>query len=417
MRFLHAADLHLDSPLKGLDRYDGAPVERLRTATRHAFENLVDYALAERVDFILLAGDTYDRDWQDFHTGLFFRSQMVRLDRAGIPVFMVQGNHDAQGVISRQLTLPDNVTVFSSHTPQTHRLESLRVAIHGRSFPNREVSEDWVPSYPEPLADYFNIGLLHTSLSGRPGHDPYAPTDLETLKAKGYDYWALGHVHRRERVCQAPWIVYPGNLQGRHANETGEKGCERIWVEGGQISAEFMALDVVRWHHLSLDLHGVADLAALRTQVLHALKPRLQQGLDRLHALRITLTGISPLYILEAQQPGTLEHNLRAALQELELGEVWLEQVKLALSAPQDRAQLAEGEDAIGELVRLVDTLCADPEQARALVHSELKDLSWPEELLDSDAIPKLHCADTVRALLLDAEATVIARLSQAPRE
>ena len=171
MRFLHAADLHLDSPLRGLDRYPGAPVERLRNATRAALEKLVDKALGEKVDFVLFAGDIYDRDWQDFHTGLYFREQMVRLGRAGIRVFIVQGNHDAQGVISRQLPLPDNVTVFSSRSAQTVRLDELGVAIHGRSFPERAVDEDLVPAYPAPVPGCFNIGLLHTSLNGRGGHD------------------------------------------------------------------------------------------------------------------------------------------------------------------------------------------------------------------------------------------------------
>ena len=257
MRFLHASDLHIDSPLRGLDRYEGAPVARLRTATRAALERLVDMAIAERVDFVLFAGDIYDRDWQDFHTGLFFREQLVRLDRANIRVFIVQGNHDAQGVITRQLILPPNVTVFSSRTAQTFRIDELAVAIHGRSFPDRAVGEDLVPSYLEPVPDFFNIGMLHTSLNGRVGHDTYAPTDLATLLAKGYDYWALGHVHAREVVSEAPRVVFPGNLQGRKADETGPKGCELVTVQAGWIEAEFVALDVVRWNKLVVSLDGL----------------------------------------------------------------------------------------------------------------------------------------------------------------
>ena len=151
MRFIHASDLHIDSPLRGLDRYEGAPVARLRTATRAALERLVDMAIAERVDFVLFGGDIYDRDWQDFHTGLFFREQMVRLGRAGIRVFIVQGNHDAQGVITRQLILPPNVTVFSRRTAQTVQIDELSLAIHGRSFLDRAVDEDLLPSYPAPV--------------------------------------------------------------------------------------------------------------------------------------------------------------------------------------------------------------------------------------------------------------------------
>ena len=172
MRFIHTADLHIDSPLRGLSRYQGAPLERLRSATRRALERLVELAVDEKVDFVLMAGDLYDRDWQDFHTGLFVNAQLVKLKNAGIQVFIVQGNHDAQSHMTRQIPWPDNVKVFSSRTAETAHLKALGVAIHGHSFPNREVPENLVPGYPPALPGCFNIGLLHTSLTGigRPRH-------------------------------------------------------------------------------------------------------------------------------------------------------------------------------------------------------------------------------------------------------
>lgn len=412
MRFLHAADLHLDSPLRGLDRYEGAPVERLRTATRGALGALVDRALAEPVDFVLFAGDLYDRDWQDFHTGLFFREQMVRLDRAGIRVFIAHGNHDAQGVISRQLSLPANVTVFSSRTPETARIDALGVAIHGRSFPDRAVGEDWVPTYPAPVAGCFNIGVLHTSLGGRPGHDIYAPTELATLCAKGYDYWALGHVHARELVCEAPRVVFPGNLQGRHANETGPKGCELVRVEAGRIEAEFIALDVVRWHQVELALDGVDTVAGLHQAFDAALAPLRAEAADRLLALRISLRGVSALFDLEARQPGGLEAELRAAAQDVTGADVWIERVRVALTAPFDRDALLARDDAIGEFVRLAEAYSNDLDSFKALAHAKLGGLLGglaPE--LASDDIPRLDSPDELRQLLNDAEATALARL------
>lgn len=417
MRFIHASDLHIDSPLRGLDRYDGAPVERLRSATRSALERLVDRALAERVDFLLLAGDIYDRDWQDFHTGLFFRGQMVRLERAGIRCFIVQGNHDAQGVISRQLTLPSNVTVFSSRAAQTIRLDELSVAIHGRSFPEREVNEDLVPSYPPPVSGYFNIGLLHTSLTGRAGHDTYAPTDLPTLVAKGYDYWALGHVHAREVLNELPRIVFCGNLQGRHAKETGAKGCELVTVEAGRVEAEFIALDVVRWSQLSVPLDGVDRLESLNEAFARALEPVLAGTTDRLHAVRVTLTGSTLLHGLEAAQPGTLAAAMHAAAQDIGTAEIWIEQVRLDLSTPLDRAQAAQRQDAVGELVRLVDTIAGDDQELMRRAQVELGDLlgAMPAEVTAGD-VPRLDDPAELRSLLMDAEATVLARLS-APGE
>ncbi len=417
MRFIHASDLHIDSPLRGLDRYDGAPVARLRTATRAALERLIDKALAEKVDFLLLAGDIYDRDWQDFHTGLFFREQMVRLDRADIRVFIVQGNHDAQGVITRQLVLPPNVTVFSSRTAQTVRIDELSVAIHGRSFPDRAVDEDLVPSYPAPVADFFNIGMLHTSLNGRVGHDTYAPTDLATLVAKGYDYWALGHVHAREVVSEAPRVVFPGNLQGRNANETGPKGCELVTVEAGRIEAEFIALDVVRWNQVVVRLDGLDRLEALGDAFREALEPVLIGAKDRLHAVRVTLTGSTALHRLEANQPGTLAAAVQAAAQDVSNAEVWIEQVRLELTTPMDRAQAVQRQDAVGELIRLVDAIVSDDAELASRASAELGDLlnALPAEVITGvaagDVLRLDNCAD-LRTLLTDAEATVLARLA-----
>jgi len=414
-RFLHAADLHIDSPLRGLDRYDGAPVERLRNATRVACERLVDRAIAERVAFVLLAGDIYDRDWQDFRTGLFFREQLVRLDRAGIRVFIVQGNHDAQGVISRQLTLPANVTVFGSRSAQTVRLDDLGVAIHGRSFPDRAVVEDLVPSYPPAVAGLVNIGMLHTSLNGRAGHDPYAPTDVQTLAGKGYDYWALGHVHAREVLSESPRIIFPGNLQGRHANETGAKGCELVGVDGGQITSEFVALDVVRWHQVSVALEDLDRLDALAPRFTKAVQPAIEGGPDRLHALRVTVSGRTRLHQLEASQPGTIAAAIQAAAQDVLGAELWIEQVRLALSAPIDRGTVAARDDALGELVRLVDGIAADDDALDALMSASVGDLlgALPPEVMADDT-PRLADRDAMRELLRDAEATVLARLADA---
>lgn len=412
MQFIHASDLHIDSPLRGLDRYDGAPVERLRTATRSALERLVDKALAEHVDFVLLAGDIYDRDWQDFHTGLFFREQMVRLDRAGIRVFIVQGNHDAQGVITRQLILPSNVTVFSSRTAQTFRIDDLSVAIHGRSFPERAVDEDLVPSYPAPVAGFFNIGMLHTSLTGRLGHDTYAPTDLATLVEKGYDYWALGHVHAREVISESPRIIFSGNLQGRHANETGAKGCELVTVAAGRIEAEFVALDVVRWSQVAVALDGIDRLDALSDAFHIALEPALLGAVDRLHAVRVTLTGSTELHRIEANQPGTLNAAVQAAAQDVSGAEIWIEQVRLELTTPLDRTQAALREDAVGELLRLVDAIVGDDAELGLWGQKELGDLlgAMPPEVAAGDVL-RLDNLTELRRLMLDAEATVLARL------
>ncbi|MFA7666597.1 MAG: DNA repair exonuclease [Burkholderiaceae bacterium] len=416
--FIHAADLHIDSPLRGLDAYDGAPVERLRGATRQALVALVDLALERQVAMVLLAGDIYDGDWADFRTGLFFREQMVRLVRAGIQVFVIKGNHDAESQISRQLPALDGVHVFSAHRSETVDLAGIGAAVHGRSFPNRAVPEDLLPTYPPPLPGRFNIGLLHTSLTGRPGHDPYAPTTPQALVATGYDYFALGHVHAREVVHEsAPRIVYPGNLQGRRAGEAGAKGCELVTIENGLIvSAEFVALDVVRWQTLSLDASGLDRIETIATRFREQASALVAGARDRLHALRVVLTGETPLHRVEAAQPGTLAAAVQAAAQEIDEAEVWIESVRLALRAPLTREQAAEHSDALGELLQLTDALLADPDGLKAWAQEQLGALGpLPPQLSDAD--PRTLDGEALAALIRDAEATVLARVRAADDE
>jgi DNA repair exonuclease SbcCD nuclease subunit len=216
MKFVHAADLHLDSPMRGLDRYEGAPHAAMRGATRRALENLVDLCRGESAAFLLIAGDLYDGTWKDYSTGLFFAQQMARLRDAKIPVFVVRGNHDAMSQITKSLRLPDNVRELAAAGPETIEVAGAGepVAIHGQSFAHRAVTEDLAAAYPAAVPGALNIGLLHTSLDGREGHAAYAPTKLATLVQKGYDYWALGHVHAREIVSRDPWVLFPATCRG-----------------------------------------------------------------------------------------------------------------------------------------------------------------------------------------------------------
>jgi DNA repair exonuclease SbcCD nuclease subunit len=413
MKFIHAADLHLDSPMRGLDSYEGAPVDELRGATRRALEALVDLALRERVALVLLAGDIFDRDLGDFHSAIYFRSQLLRLTRGGIRVFIVKGNHDAEGQIGRRLPEVDGVHVFSSRTSEVIDLPELGVAVHGRSFPDRVVTQDLVPNYRDPVPARFNIGLLHTSLSGSALHDPYAPTDVPTLVAKGYDYFALGHIHARQVVREhAPRIVYAGNLQGRHVGETGSKGCELVTVEDGRVvSADHVSLDVVRWHQLTLNVDGLDSITALARQFQQACRGLVSGAEDKLHTLRVRLQGETALQQQEALEPGTLAAALRAATQDFTQAQLWIESVELDLRSPLDRAALLQRDDALGEVLKLVDELSQDDAHLMAWVRARLEPFPpLPGELADAGR-EQLSLAQ-IKALLADAEATVLARLS-----
>ena len=230
---------------------------------------MIDLARAEDVAFVVIAGDLYDGDWKDFSTGLFFAEEMRRLGR---PCFLLRGNHDARSVITRSLRAPDNVREFSSRTCDSFTLDGLDVVLHGHSFPNRAVPEDLSAGYPLPRAGMLNIGVLHSSAEDRGEHETYAPCSVAGLILKGYDYWALGHVHGRRVLCERPWVIFPGNTQGRHARETGSKGCSLVRIEDRRVvSVEHRAVDVLRWASLDVDADG-ADDALLISRITDAVR-------------------------------------------------------------------------------------------------------------------------------------------------
>jgi len=331
MKFLHAADIHLDSPLAGLRMRADLPAEMLRHCTRRAFAAMVDLAIAEDVAFVVIAGDLYDGDWKDFSTGLFFAEQMRRLDR---PCFLLRGNHDAQSVLTSHLPLPGNVRLFSSRSCETHDLPELRVSLHGRSFPNRAVPEDLSAEYCVPRPGVLNIGVLHTSAddAGRE-HAAYAPCDPGRLRLHGYGYWALGHIHQRRELHRDPWIVFPGNLQGRHAKETGAKGCSLVTVEDGRVvHVEHRAVDTLRWAMVEVDATG-ADVATLTGRIAAATQRALSTADGRPMFVRLELHGETPLHAALATDAERLAAEARAAA--IEAGaELWVEAVKLRTQAP-----------------------------------------------------------------------------------
>src|SRR5271154_2996319 len=293
MKFLHSADIHLDSPLAGLLARDDLPDAVIRHCTRRAFAALIDLALEEDVAFVVIAGDLYDGDWKDFSTGLFFAEQMRRLCR---PCFLLRGNHDARSLITRHLKLPDNVREFSSRTCETFLLAELGVALHGHSFPNRAVPEDLSASYRGRIDGLVNIGVLHTSAEDPGEHETYAPCSVAGLTMKGYDYWALGHIHARRVLAERPGIVVPGNLQGRHPRETGPKGCTLVTVEDRQVVAvEHRSVDVLRWAAPEVDATG-ADVATLTGRIADAVRSAIAAA-DGLPVLaRMTLSGATALH-------------------------------------------------------------------------------------------------------------------------
>ncbi len=360
-RFLHAADVHLDSPLRGLAAYDEAPVADLQGATRRALERLVDYAIEEEVAFVVIAGDLYDGAWKDYRTGLFFVRQLGRLAQAGIGVFVAWGNHDAESEVARRLTRPPNLHVFSSRKAETVELGAWRVALHGRSYGRRTQEEDLAATYPAPKPGWVNIGVLHTSLDGRPGHASYAPCKPGELRAKGYDYWALGHVHTHEVVSEDPWIVYPGCIQGRHIRESGPKGCVLVTVQDGRVAdVHFEPLDVVRWETCAID---VGDTSSEDDQLAHIrseFEQLISQGDGRLLAVRVVVRGTGASMRAWVAAPHQAEAQVRSAAEYVGPDLLWVEKVILEAERADDGSGVRDtGGMASSRLAEILDALDA----------------------------------------------------------
>jgi len=408
IRFIHAADPHLDSPLQGLEAHESAPSALLRGATRRAFENLVQLAIDEQVAFVALAGDVYDGDWKDYSTGLFFRGQMAKLRDQGIPVYLIAGNHDATSVISKKLSLPENVHVFSTRTAESMEVAGLPVVIHGRGFPNRAVPENFAKEYPPAVAGKFNLGLLHTSLTGKPGHDTYAPCSEADLRDKGYGYWALGHIHQPEIVSRDPWIVFAGNCQGRHIREAGPRGCRLVTLNDSLqvVDAEWHSLDVIRWTEIRVGLSGCGQEAEALHRVAQAMEKAVTAAEDRLVAARLIFVGSTSLHGSLHREQQRWHAEVLAKAQDQGAEAIWLERIQVATTPVYDVAQLARRDaltgivmKSLGEAPQTMAALPTDIQEMLEVLPLEVRkevEAEWTEE-------KRQDVLADVRAIIIDA--------------
>lgn len=317
IRLLHTADIHLDSPLRSLALRNEDLRATVEAATRAAFSRLIDLALSEQVTALLIAGDLFDGKERSARTAAFLTGQLDRLRAAGILVFYIKGNHDAENPITGTLDLPDNVQVFDARGGRVQLSEGIW--IHGVSFADRHAPESLLPRFPEPVAGAVNIAMLHSSLAGAAGHDIYAPCSITDLTGMGFDYWALGHIHKRQVHSKDPWIVMPGMPQGRDIGEAGPKSVSLLTIDGGTIAVEEVPTSVLEFRQTMLDITGADSDDALRGLLRNHLEAVWVQITAPTAVLRLTLTGHPPRY-----------------WQILRDRDVWLEQVT-------DLAQMAGG--------------------------------------------------------------------------
>ncbi|HWI70537.1 MAG TPA: DNA repair exonuclease [Baekduia sp.] len=354
MKLVHAADIHLDSPMHGLAAYDTAPVGELRLATRGALRGLVDLCLDEAADVLLIGGDLYDGDWHDYATGAFFAREAARLVEGGVRVVMVTGNHDAASRITKSLRLPAGVFVLPVDEPGTVELSDLGLAVHGQGYATAAVSADLSAAYPAPLSGLVNVGLLHTSADGRFDHAPYAPCRVDRLAARGYDFWGLGHVHERVLLWADPPVLFPGCLQGRSVRETGPKGATVVtFGADGRPVLEERVLDVVRWAVCEVDASALADADEVLAEVSSGLGAAVDAADGRLLAARVRVVGASGAHAELMRDTRRFAWDVRSAAAEVAGDAVWIEKVQ-ARTSPPSAAAAADHDDAFAELSRAV---------------------------------------------------------------
>lgn len=415
MRFIHTADIHIDSPLTGLSAYSDAPLETLRSATRDAFTELINQAISLQVDFMIIAGDCYDGVWKDHNTGIYFCKEMGRLKKAGIPVYLLYGNHDAENEMTSKLSYPDNVHIFGTRKPVTFNIDGLKVALHGWSFKEKATTDNLVTFYPSPVAGLFNIGVLHTALEGNAAHATYAPCTVDELLAKGYQYWALGHVHEFQVWNGKTTIVFPGSLQGRHIRETGPHGAVLVTTdESGVQSVDRLYVDVLRWQLLEVNVSACASLAEVVQTVGKGLEQTAKNA-EKPTSVRVVLTGKTSahgeLFGMERQ----LRAEITAITAAIGSDRIWVEKVQVTTTqADQDEQAIKARADALSDLQCFLEAAERDPEFLKSL-QGDLLQLVTKAPLELQSAVPyfKDIRAGDLTGLVRDVRPGLLAYLSK----
>ncbi len=414
-RFVHAADIHLDSPLRSLALRDPGLAELIGNATRGAFVALIDLCLEERVDALLLAGDLYDGDQTSMKTARYLAEQLRRLHEAAIRVFVIRGNHDALSRITRELTFPDTVKLFGGRAElvTVERADSaFPVAIHGVSFAQPHASESLLPRYRGPAEGAVNIALMHTSLAGAAGHDPYAPCTVAELQAAGFRYWALGHVHRRTVVSGGCTIVMPGMPQGRDINEAGAKSVTLVTIaDDRSIHVEERVTSIAQFERVEVEITGVGEWREMVGRVAQALERARAAAVSEHLVARLRITGATELAWRVRHDAELLrtEADDRGA----SAGRCWIERIEVDCSIPGAAATAA---DPVNELRRLIndEVLGSGAYQAEVAALAEELRGQLPPECRSLLGLDEATFTAAVSGLVREGTEDVLARLRHA---
>ena len=387
-RFVHAADLHLDTPFQGIAGPAPGVAQALQEASLQAWDNVVALSIEREAAFLLIAGDIYDGADRGMRAQLRFLAGLKRLDEAGIRSFIVHGNHDPLDGWSAIEKWPAGVKVFG---PGEVEIETLaigeqRVCVHGISYATRDTQENLARRFGASVDGSLNIGLLHTNVGGNAEYASYAPCSLSDLDAAGMDYWALGHIHKQQYLREGgPWVAYSGDVQGRSPkpSETEAKGVLVAEVSGATIGpVTFEAVDVVRFVTCAVDIEGVADVPSLSPRIIDLVDELRGANAARSLLVRVVLQGRG--LIASDLRHGTalddLLGDLRASYDGLDPF-VWIESLKDQSRGALDLDGLRVRDDFNAELLRLYDRLAADPEAGAAFVRTAAAKLGGPGQV------------------------------------
>jgi len=356
VKFLHTADLHLDSPMVGLRHLPKAIFHRLQESTFTALKNITDAAIKHEVDFVVIAGDLFDGEDRSIRAQAVLRNEMEKLADKGIMVYAIHGNHDHLGAKSLTLDFPENVHFFSEQVEKVdyRKDDGTLVHLYGFSYPERHVMERWIEKYQKVDGADFHVGLLHGHFEGVSDHGKYAPFRLSDLIEKDYDYWALGHIHKKAFLSQQPYVVYPGNPQGRNRKELGEKGAYIInLTESGSEVSFFDTADVI-WDEAVIDVRDLLSFNALYEKCLGAIDGKRREGKGVLLDIKIEGLNSGLSDVIEKIENGELLELLQESEKE-EDSFVWVHRLKFTEDIALDRAGLIKQSDFYEELFSTIE--------------------------------------------------------------
>jgi len=409
IKILHTADVHLDSPLVSLALRDEGLRDKVMSASRAAFTSLVDFALSEEVSALLICGDLYDGAKRSAKTAAFLTTQFDRMRVAGIPVFYIKGNHDAENPLTGEVSLPSNVHIFDGRGGKI-QLDSQDIWIHGVSFSAKQAPDSLLNKFSTPVLDAVNIAMLHTSLAGAAGHDPYAPCTVSELSSLGFDYWALGHIHKRQVHSEDPWVVMPGIPQGRDIGEYGSKSATIIKIDQAKLSIDEVLTSQVEFLNLDIDISTATTEDDIRSLIRSECKVLARELSSENAIVRVGLSGQTSLrwqLLRDSELWQEAIHNIAE-----ETGRLWIEKIKLTLSELTDSVASSGATDELGSLMIDIQTDASFKATTRSMIEEVLAQLPPDQRahlLSDENATEEL-----IKSISIDGSDYVLALMKGA---